>query len=132
MVFLGCGRTGGLRAVYGHVITKFSRMGRFTYPWCSAGALCAPELRYKRLVYKPPDLLARICKVNLSNAKKFGLICFPRICFRGQIYCDLKCDRRCFLFFGCTYIRLATRCIPCFTLKKLSLSLKSLMNVSSS
>ena len=43
---------------------------------------------YKKLVYTPPDLLARICKVNLSNAKKFGLICFPRICFRGLIYCD--------------------------------------------
>ena len=26
------------RSVYGHVITKFSRMSRFTYPWCSAGA----------------------------------------------------------------------------------------------
>ena len=25
--------------------------------------------KYKRLVYTPPDLLARICKVNLSNAK---------------------------------------------------------------
>ena len=25
--------------MYGHVITKFSGMGRFTYPaWCSAGA----------------------------------------------------------------------------------------------
>ena len=33
--------------MYGHVITKFSGMGRFTYPWCSAGALRAPELRYK-------------------------------------------------------------------------------------
>ena len=58
---------------------------------------------YERLVYTPLDLLARICKVNLSNAKKFGLICFPRICFRGLIYCDLECDRRCLLFFGCTY-----------------------------
>ena len=47
LVFLWCGRTGGLRAVYAHVITKFSRMGRFTYPWCSAGTLRAPELRYK-------------------------------------------------------------------------------------
>ena len=28
------GRSFG-RAVYGHVITKFSGMGRFTYPWCS-------------------------------------------------------------------------------------------------
>ena len=24
------------RSVYGHVIAKFSGMGRFTYPWCSA------------------------------------------------------------------------------------------------
>ena len=39
--------------------------------------------KYKRLVYTPPDLLARFCKANLSNAKKFGLICFP-----GLIYCD--------------------------------------------
>ena len=38
---------------------------------------------YKRLAYTPPDLLAIICKVNLSKAKKFGLICF-----RGLIYCD--------------------------------------------
>ena len=41
------GQAAGGRAVYGHVITKFSVMGRFTYPWCSAGALRAPELRYK-------------------------------------------------------------------------------------
>ena len=34
-----CGVDG--RAVYGHVITKFSGMGRFTYPWCSAGAFRA-------------------------------------------------------------------------------------------
>ena len=50
--WLSCGadgRAGGLRAVYGHVITKFSRMGRFTYPWCSARALRAPELRYDAL-----------------------------------------------------------------------------------
>jgi len=40
------GQQAGGRAVYGHVITKFSGMGRFTYPWCSAGALRAPELRY--------------------------------------------------------------------------------------
>ena len=25
--------------------------------------------KYKKLVYTPPDLLARFCKVNLSNAK---------------------------------------------------------------
>ena len=39
------GRVGG-RMVYGHVITKFSGMGIFTYPWCSAGGLRPPELRY--------------------------------------------------------------------------------------
>ena len=33
--------------MYGHVITKFSGMGRFTYPWGSAGALRASQLRYK-------------------------------------------------------------------------------------
>jgi len=27
-----------VRSVYGHVITKFSGIGRFTYSWCSAGA----------------------------------------------------------------------------------------------
>ena len=31
----------GLWAVYGHVVTKFSGMCRFTYPWCSAGVLRA-------------------------------------------------------------------------------------------
>ena len=34
-----CGSVGRSEAVYGHVITKFSGMGRFTYRWCSAGAL---------------------------------------------------------------------------------------------
>ena len=38
-------------AVYGHVITKFSGMGGFTYPWCSAGALGTPELRNKAKVF---------------------------------------------------------------------------------
>ena len=38
-------RTDG-RAVYCQVITKFSGMGRFIYPWCSAGAPPAPELHY--------------------------------------------------------------------------------------
>ena len=31
----------GLQALYGHGVTKFSGMGRFTYPRCSAGALRA-------------------------------------------------------------------------------------------
>ena len=35
-----------MQAVYGHVINKFSGMGRFTYPWYPAGELRAPELRH--------------------------------------------------------------------------------------
>ena len=38
------GRTGSGRAVYGHVITKFSGMGRFTQLWGSAHA-CASRAR---------------------------------------------------------------------------------------
>ena len=74
--------------------------------------------KYKRLVYMPPDLLVRFCKANLSHAKKFSLICFPRL-----IYCDqdqeplwllnvIKDD--CY-FFG-VRIRLSTRCKIWFTL----------------
>ena len=67
---------------------------------------------YKRLVYTPPDLLARICIVNLSNAKKFGLICFPRICFRGLIYIYtviLNVIEDVCYFLG-VHIRLSIRC----------------------
>ena len=39
--------------------------------------------KYERLVHTPLDLLVRFCNATLSNAKKFGLICFP-----GLIYCD--------------------------------------------
>ena len=31
-----------VRSVYGHVITKFSGMDRFSYPWCSAACARAP------------------------------------------------------------------------------------------
>ena len=37
--------------------------------------------KYKRLVYTPPDLLARICKVNLSNAKKIRPDLFSKSLF---------------------------------------------------
>ena len=72
------GRAGG-RAVYVHVITKFSGMGRFTYPWCSAGALRAPELRYYSekskfqvssflLFYNPTDLqVTRVIEAGQSH-----------------------------------------------------------------
>ena len=68
------GRAGG-RAVYGHVITKFSGMGRFTYPWCSAGALRAPELRYKNKnniqTYKQTGVLATYYSPIFSSIASF-------------------------------------------------------------
>ena len=71
--------------------------------------------KYKRLVYTPPDLLARFCKANLSNKKKFGLICFPKICFPGLIYRDqeplwlLNVIEDDFYFLG-VHIRVSIRC----------------------
>ena len=49
-----CGTDGRpfVRSVYGHLITKFSGMGRFTHPWCSAGARFTRSrapLKFKRL-----------------------------------------------------------------------------------
>ena len=46
-------------------------------------------------------------KLTCRTHKKFGLICFPRICFRGLVLWSraivaLECDRRCLLFGGCT------------------------------
>ena len=95
--------------------------------------------KYKRLVYTPPDLLAS----KLVERKKFGLICFPRICFVGLIYCDQ--EPLCLLnviedycYFLCVHIRLSIRCkiwftlglfANCFSLKSLGLSIKSHMNV---
>ena len=55
-------------------------------------------------------------KVNLSNAKKCGLFCFPRICFRSLIYCDQEplwllnvIEDVCY-FLGVHIFRLSTRC----------------------
>ena len=80
--------------------------------------------KYKRLVYTSPDLLARFCKINckLVERKKLGLICFPRICFPGLIYCDQEplwllnvIEDDCY-FLG-VHIRLSTRCKIKFTLR---------------
>ena len=40
--------------------------------YCLPQMWCITE-KYKRLLYAPPDLLARFCKVNVLNIKKFGL-----------------------------------------------------------
>ena len=75
--------------------------------------------KYKRLAYTSPDLLARLCK--LVERKKFGLICFLRICFPGLIYCDREplwllnvIEDDCY-FLGLN-VRLLTRCKIKFTL----------------
>ena len=81
-------------------------------------------IKNKRLFCTHPDLLARICKVNLSNAK--NLFSTPYLLWSRAITA-LKCDRR--LFFGCTYRAISTRYKICFTPKSLSFSLKSHMNV---
>ena len=75
----------------------------------------------------------RLC-INLIKLRwcATGLFCLGRICFPGLIYCD-----RTWLLFLAVHIRLLTRCKICFTLKlsnyfslkSLSLCLKSDMNV---
>ena len=40
--------------------------------------------KYKRLIYTPPDLLARFCKVNLSKAKNSTWFVFQEFCFQAQ------------------------------------------------
>ena len=57
------------------------------------------ETVQKLSIYTPPDLLARICKVHLLNAKKNS----AWFVFQGLIYCDLQCDLRCLLFFEFIY-----------------------------
>ena len=54
----GRSAVGGRRSVYGHVITKFSGMGRFTKLWCSAHA------RAKRARGAPLLLLLLLLSVS--------------------------------------------------------------------
>ena len=51
------GQAAAGRVVYGHVSTKFSGVGRFNYPWCSAGALRTRGLRYNRI----PNQTVQVC-----------------------------------------------------------------------
>ena len=67
-------------------------------------------------VYCIKSIKGRFTQVNLSNAKKYSLICFPRISFRGLIYCDQDplwllnvIESVCYIV-ECTCIRLSTRC----------------------
>ena len=101
-------------------------------------AIFTSDVMYKRLVYTPPDLLARFCEAQLSNTKKVRPDLFSRPNLpQSRTIMALKCDRRWSLFFWCTY-RLSTLCKVWFTLglfanyfspKSLSLSIKSHLNV---
>ena len=56
LVALWCGRTcerASGRVVYGHVITKISGMGRFTYPWCSRASLLWTRLSFSVATSSP-------------------------------------------------------------------------------
>ena len=56
------------------------------------------------LVYTPPDLSARFCKVNLSKAKNSACFVFQALnLLWSRAIMALECDRRWLLFFGCTY-----------------------------
>ena len=66
--------------MYGHVITKFSGMGRFTYPWCSAGALGAPDLRYYIITLIPYENLSLLSMLVLhSGVAYFRFKGFSRV-----------------------------------------------------
>ena len=58
------------RAVYGHVIAKFSRMGftTFTYPWCNA-ARSARESSPKNgvKIFRSFNLIVLLCKEFGAN-----------------------------------------------------------------
>ena len=73
--------------------------------------------KYKMLVYTPSDLLARICKVNLSNAKKMRPELFSKNLFsRPNLLCDQEplwllnvIEDVCY-FLGVHIFRLSTQC----------------------
>ena len=55
--------------------------------------------KHKRLVYTPPDLLARFCKVNLSKSKNSVWFVFQEFFSRPNLLWSraitaLECDRR--------------------------------------
>ena len=60
-----CGADG--RSV-GHVITKFSGMGRFIYPWCSAGALRARSSAIRLNIDR--DLVKQLVSGQLPNKSR--------------------------------------------------------------
>ena len=75
-------------------------MGRFTYPWCSAGALGAPELRYnpldKQLKYDPDTGEVQEWYVNPYN-KVDDISAYHDICYDHGVnkhQCDKEMIKR--------------------------------------
>ena len=110
--WLPCGADG--RAVYGHVITKFSGMGRFTYPWGSAGALRAPEIRYKIRLKRHNFYLQRLA---LTRALKGFFLRFKPAVWRTSINryhgFHALAKRRFFPRFSSTRRKMAAFIKPC-------------------
>ena len=77
----------------GHVIIKFSGMGRFICPWCSAGALRA-ELRYKRGPWSLQTTMIHARQnfklTSSSHRKKIANLVSITITFRCTCYFDWK------------------------------------------
>ena len=66
-----CGADGrSVARSVGHVITKFSGMGRFIYPWCSAGALRA---RSSAIIKYLAGILAEMSIFLLFNLDRLEL-----------------------------------------------------------
>ena len=74
-----CGANGRsfVRSVYDHVITKFSGMGRFTYPWCSASTRFARGSSAIKIM-KLLKCALKVARVNLPLVIfSFFLISYP-------------------------------------------------------
>ena len=67
------------------MITKFSGMGRFTYPWCSASARFARELRYnlskekkKENLVEKPEAHEKVW-VSIEEWSKYGNLQYTEV-----------------------------------------------------
>ena len=67
------GRAAGGRAVYGHVITKFSGMGRFTQLWGSAHA-CVLRARRAPLKLSTCDRTIDPKNLNVSTSRLQSIV----------------------------------------------------------
>ena len=67
----------------GHVITKFSRMVRFIYPWCSAGALRARSSAITSFTFTRSIVVFFFFYLSVNEVAKAGLDKWP--CWRSVL-----------------------------------------------